>query len=116
GASRSCVSIRNAARVFSKAAADWTEKGKRITAAVLGTPADRVTFTDGRFVSRDTNRNFDLFELAAEAARMNRAGDLAHELAVVADNGVHDPGFPNGCAVCEVGGGPETRQVALCRF
>src|SRR5262244_2354918 len=49
GGSHSGRSMRHAATVFSKAAAELIEKGKRITAAVLGTPADRVTFTDGRF-------------------------------------------------------------------
>jgi len=116
GGSHSGRSMRHAATVFSKAAAELIEKGKRITAAVLGTPADRVTFTDGRFVSRDTNRNFDLFELAAEAARMNREGDLAHELAVVADNEMHDPVFPNGCAICEIEVDPDTGEVAITRY
>jgi len=116
GGSHSGRSMRHAATVFSKAAAELIEKGKRIAAAVLGTLADRVTFTDGRFVSRDTNRNFDLFELAAEAARMNRAGDLAHELAVVADNEMHDPVFPNGCAICEIEVDPDTGEVAITRY
>jgi carbon-monoxide dehydrogenase large subunit len=94
--------MRHAATVFSKAAAELIEKGKVITAAVLATPADGIAFADGRFVSRDTNRNFDLFELAAEAARTNLAGDLASGLSVVTDNEMHDPVFPNGCAICEV--------------
>ena len=70
--------MRHAATVFSKAAAELIEKGRAIAAAVLGTPADRIAFTDGRFVSRDTNRYFDLFEVAAEAAPL--ASDAAaHE-------------------------------------
>src|SRR5215831_18498976 len=116
GGSHSGRSMRHAATVFSKATTALIDEGKRITAAVLGTPADRVTFTDGRFVTRDTNRNFDLFELAAEAARMNRAGDLAHELAVVADNEMHDPVFPNGCAICEIEVDPDTGEVAITRY
>jgi carbon-monoxide dehydrogenase large subunit len=116
GGSHSGRSMRHAATVFSKAAAALIDKGRRIAAAVLGTPADDIAFTDGRFVSRGTNRNFDLFELAAEAARMNLAGDLADGLAVVTDNEMHDPVFPNGCAICEVEVDPETGEVAIARY
>jgi aerobic carbon-monoxide dehydrogenase large subunit len=116
GGSHSGRSMRHAATVFSKAAAELIDKGRRIGAAVLGTPANHIVFTEGRFVSRDTNRNFDLFELAAEAARMNLAGDLADGLAVVTDNEMHDPVFPNGCAICEVEVDPDTGEVAITRY
>jgi carbon-monoxide dehydrogenase large subunit len=116
GGSHSGRSMRHAATVFSKAAAELIAKGRRIAAAVLAAPADHIAFTDGRFVSRDTNRNFDLFELAAEAARMNLAGDLADGLAVVTDNEMHDPVFPNGCAICEVEVDPDTGEVAITRY
>ena len=116
GGSHSGRSMRHAATVFSKATSELIEKGTRIAAAVLGTPADRIAFRDGRFVSRDTNRNFDVFELAAEAAHMDLAGDLAGGLAVVTDNEMHDPVFPNGCAICEVEVDPDTGEVAITRY
>src|SRR5882757_6123660 len=116
GGSHSGRSMRHAATVFSKAAAELIHKGRRIAAAALGTPADQIAFADGRFVSRDTNRNFDVFELAAEAARMNLAGDLANGLAVVTDNEMHDPVFPNGCAICEVEVDPDTGEVTITRY
>ena len=116
GGSHSGRSMRHAATVFSKAAAELIEKGIRIAAAVLGTPADHIAFMDGRFVSRDTNRNFDVFELAAEAARMDLTGDLAGGLAVITDNEMHDPVFPNGCAICEVEVDPDTGEVAITRY
>ncbi len=116
GGSHSGRSMRHAATVFSKAAAELVEKGRCIAAAVLGTPADRIAFADGRFVSRDTNRNFDVFELAAEAARMSLAGDLAGGLSVVTDNEMHDPVFPNGCAICEVEVDPDTGEVVITRY
>jgi aerobic carbon-monoxide dehydrogenase large subunit len=116
GGSHSGRSMRHAATVFSKAAAELIEKGRRIAAAALATQADRIAFVDGRFVSPDTNRNFDVFELAAEAARMNLEGDLADGLAVVTDNEMHEPVFPNGCAVCEVEVDPDTGEVAITRY
>jgi carbon-monoxide dehydrogenase large subunit len=116
GGSHSGRSMRHAATVFSKAAAELIEKGRRIAAAALATPLDRIAFVGGRFASPDTNRNFDVFELAAEAARMNLEGDLAGGLAVVTDNEMHEPVFPNGCAVCEVEVDPDTGEVAITRY
>jgi carbon-monoxide dehydrogenase large subunit len=116
GGSHSGRSMRHAATVFSKAAVDLIAKGKRIGAAVLGTSAENVTFTDGRFASRDTNRTFDFLELAKEAANHSLASDLAAGLAVVTDNEMHDPVFPNGCAICEVEIDPDTGELDLLRY
>jgi aerobic carbon-monoxide dehydrogenase large subunit len=116
GGSHSGRSMRHAATVFSKAAAELIGKGRRIAAAVLGTPADHVSFEDGRFVARETNRSFDVFELAVEAAGLKLSGDLADGLAVVTDNEMHDPVFPNGCATCEVEVDPDTGEVTITRY
>jgi carbon-monoxide dehydrogenase large subunit len=116
GGSHSGRSMRHAATVFSKAAAELIGKGRRIAAAVLGASVDSVTFTEGRFVSRDANRTFDMFELAAEAARANLDGDLADGLSVLTDNEMHEPVFPNGCAACEVEIDPDTGEVAITRY
>jgi carbon-monoxide dehydrogenase large subunit len=116
GGTHSGRSMRHAATVFSKGAADLIAKGRRIAAIVLGTPADHIAFTDGLFVARETNRTFDMFELAAEAARLTLPGDLADGLAVVTDNEMHDPVFPNGCAICEVEVDPETGEVVITRY
>ena len=116
GGSHSGRSMRHAATVFSKAAAELIAKGKRIAAAVLETTPDKVTFEDGRFASRDTNRTFDFLELAEEAARRTLADDLKDGLAVVTDNEMHEPVFPNGCAICEVEIDPATGALALTRY
>jgi CO/xanthine dehydrogenase Mo-binding subunit len=71
GGSHSGRSMRHAATVFSKAALDLIDKGKTIAALALDVSPDTVEFTDdGRFISRDTNRSFDFFELAKEAATL----------------------------------------------
>ncbi|HEV2955672.1 MAG TPA: xanthine dehydrogenase family protein molybdopterin-binding subunit [Xanthobacteraceae bacterium] len=111
GGSHSGRSMRHAATVFAKATADLIAKGKSIAAALLDTPADAVSFTDGRFGSPSSNRTFDFLELAQEAALL-RLGPLA----AAADNEMHDPVFPNGCAVCEVEVDPETGWVDLTRY
>ena len=102
GGTHSGRSMRHAATVFSLAAAELIAKGKRIAAIILDTPADRIEFSDGRFSTRDSNRSFDFLELAQEMSRHRLPDDLAGGLAVVTDNEMHEPVFPNGCAICEI--------------
>ena len=116
GGSHSGRSMRHAATVFSKAAIDLIAKGKRVTAAVLGTDPDHVTFDDGRFASRGTNRTFDFLELAQEAANHTLTDDLEDGLSIVTDNEMHEPVFPNGCAICEVEIDPDTGAIVLTRY
>ena len=116
GGSHSGRSMRHAATVFSKAAVDLIARGKAISAIVMGATADSVSFSDGRFVSRDTNRTFDFLELAAEAARHQLPDALKDGIAVVTDNEMHEPVFPNGTAICEVEVDPDTGAIAITRY
>jgi aerobic carbon-monoxide dehydrogenase large subunit len=116
GGSHSGRSMRHAATVFSKAAGVLIEKGKAIAAVAMGTAPEHVSFDEGRFASRDTNRTFDFFELAQEAARLPLPDDLKDGLAVVADNEMHEPVFPNGTAICEVEVDPATGAVTMTRY
>jgi carbon-monoxide dehydrogenase large subunit len=116
GGSHSGRSMRHAATVFAKAVPELIVKGKRIAALALQTTPEAIEFNDGRFGSRETNRTFDILELAAEAARLDLPPDLAGGIAVVADNEMHDPVFPNGCAICEVEIDPETGATDITRY
>ena len=116
GGSHSGRSMRHAATVFSKAAVDLIARGKAIAAVVMGAAADSVSFSDGRFVSRDTNLTFDFLELAAEAARHKLPDALKDGIAVVTDNEMHEPVFPNGTAICEVEVDPDTGEIAITRY
>jgi carbon-monoxide dehydrogenase large subunit len=116
GGSHSGRSMRHAATVFSKAAVDLIARGKAIAAIVMGAAPDSVSFSDGRFVSRDTNLTFDFLELAAEAARHKLPDALQDGIAVVTDNEMHEPVFPNGTAICEVEVDPDTGEIAITRY
>src|SRR4029079_6919966 len=96
GGTHSGRSMRHAATVFSLAAGELIARGKRATAAILDTTPDRVDFSDGRFAARESNRSFDFLELAQEMTRHKMPDDLSAGLAVVTDNEMHDPVFPNG--------------------
>jgi len=116
GGSHSGRSMRHAATVFSKAAADLVEKGKKIAAVVMETTPERVEYDDGRFSSRDSNRTFDFLELANEAANHKIPEEVKDGVAVVTDNEMHDPVFPNGTAVCEVEVDPDTGDARITRY
>ncbi len=91
-------------------------KGKRAAAVIVGTTPDRVEFRDGRFAARETNRSFNFLELAQEMTRHDMPGDLAAGLAVVTDNEMHDPVFPNGCAICEIEIDPDSGSLHITRY
>src|SRR6266550_3376246 len=116
GGSHSGRSMRHAATVFSKAMPDLIERGKKVAAVVLGEPPEHITYDDGRFGARDTNRTFDFLELAKEAANHVLPEALKDGIAVVTDNEMHDPVFPNGTAICEVEVDPDTGTVTIMRY
>ena len=112
GGSHSGRSMRHSATLFAKAAPELIAKGKKVAARLLDTSPDQVAFNDGRFSAPRHNRSFDFLELARESARLGAEG----ELSVTTDNEMHDPVFPNGCAVCEVEVDPETGMVEIARY
>jgi carbon-monoxide dehydrogenase large subunit len=112
GGSHSGRSMRHSATLFAKAAPELIAKGKAVAAQLLGASADQVTFAEGRFSAALHNRSFDFLELAREGACLGADG----EIALVTDNEMHDPVFPNGCAVCEAEIDPETGMVEITRY
>jgi carbon-monoxide dehydrogenase large subunit len=116
GGSHSGRSMRHAATVFAKALSELVARGKKVAAAILGSMPDHIEFSDGRFSARETNRTFDFLDLAEEAARHELPQELKDGIAVVTDNEMHDPVFPNGCAICEVEVDPQTGNVRIIRY
>src|SRR5215468_5908142 len=116
GGSHSGRSMRHAATVFSKAMPDLIERGKKVAAVVLGEAPDNIIYDDGRFGARGSNRSFDFLELAREAANHALPEPLKDGIAVVTDNEMHDPVFPNGTAICEVEVDPDTGNVTITRY
>ena len=74
GGSHSGRSMRHAATVFSKAAADADRQGQAHRRAHPRHHRRIASmFSDGRFAARETNRSFDFFELAARRSRAGTA-------------------------------------------
>ncbi|MDH4190923.1 MAG: xanthine dehydrogenase family protein molybdopterin-binding subunit [Betaproteobacteria bacterium] len=116
GGSHSGRSMRHAATVFSIAAGQLIENGRQIAAFLLETGPVEVEFTDGRFRAPGADNSFDFFELARRVEDGFLPAHFKSALAVVSDNEMHDPVFPNGCAVCECEIDPETGCVAITRY
>jgi aerobic carbon-monoxide dehydrogenase large subunit len=116
GGSHSGRSMRHAATVFSLAAKQLIGSGRKLAAFLLEAAVDEVEFRDGRFRAPRAPGSFDLLELARAAAEGMVPKALRDGLAVVADNEMHDPVFPNGCAVCECEVDPETGAARITRY
>jgi carbon-monoxide dehydrogenase large subunit len=111
GGSHSGRSMRHAATVFAIGTKALIEKGERLASYLCEAPA---RFIDGRFRAGD--RSFDFLELAAAAERALLPPELQNILAVAVDNEMHEPVFPNGCAICECEVDPETGALAITRY
>ena len=116
GGSHSGRSMRMAGTVIVMASDEIIAKGKKIAAHVLEASEADIVFAKGRFTITGTDRSLGFFKIAAEAAREDLPDALAGGLAVVADNDMHTPVFPNGCHACEVEIDAETGGVALVRY
>lgn len=116
GGSHSGRSMRHAATVMWMAASDLIASAKRIAAFLLEVSPDQVEFTEGRFNAPHTNRTFDFLELAKEAARHVLPKELSGGLVAMKENEMHQPVFPNGCAICEIEIDPETGQAVVKQY
>jgi carbon-monoxide dehydrogenase large subunit len=116
GGTHSGRSMRHAAAVFALAAKQLIENGGRLAGFLLEAEPAAVRFENGRFAVPGGRRSFDFLELAREAEAALLPRELKDGLAVQADNEMHEPVFPNGCAVCECEIDPDTGTVALTRY
>ncbi len=100
GGSHSGRSMRHAATVFSIAAKQLLDKARKIAS----------------FLAETQDVTFDLLDLARHAENALLPEELRGGLAAVADNEMHEPVFPNGCAICECEVDPETGAVQITRY
>jgi carbon-monoxide dehydrogenase large subunit len=116
GGSHSGRSMRHAGTVIVKTVPELIDKGKKIAALAMNVTPDKVEFKDGRFSSEMSNRSFDFLELARETARLVLPPELKDGLAAACTNEMHEPVFPNGCAICEIEVDPETGHPTITRY
>ena len=117
GGSHSGRSMRMAGIVMGKASERVIAKAAQIAAHVLETDAADVTFADGRFTVKGTDRSIGLFEVAAAAGRRSDLPEnLRGALSADCDETVRIPAFPFGSHVCEVEVEPDTGLVEIVRY
>ncbi len=117
GGTHSGRSMRHAATVFSLAAGELIAKGKRAAAAIFDTTPDRVDFSDGRFSRARKQSQLRLSRTRPGNDPPPHAGRSAQRASRWStDNEMHDPVFPNGCAICEIEIDPESGGLALTRY
>lgn len=116
GGSHSGRSMRHAATVFSLAAEKLVEAARPLAGYLLECSADAVRFERGRFCFDGSDKSYGFIDLAREAHEGLLPASLKAALSVVADNEMHDPVFPNGCAVCELEIDRQTGAVAIVRY
>jgi carbon-monoxide dehydrogenase large subunit len=111
GGSHSGRSMRHAATVLSVGVPQLVERARENAARILECRPEEIEWSGGQLSSPASNVTFNLVELAKEC----EARGLP-ELRVRTDNEMHDPVFPNGCAVAEVEVDPETGWVDITRY
>lgn len=117
GGSHSGRSMRMAGVVMGKASELVLAKAKRIAAHMLETDVDDMTFAEGAFTVRGTDRSIGLFELARAAHERNSLPeDLRGPLAADCDEMIRTLGFPFGAHVCEVEIDPDTGRTDIVRY
>lgn len=111
GGSHSGRSMRHAGVVIGKAADALLAQARTLAATLLERPPAEVACVEGRFAAPGGNRSLDLADLAREAAARGW-----EPLATAADNEMHEPVFPNGCAVCEIEIDPDTGAPEIVAY
>jgi aerobic carbon-monoxide dehydrogenase large subunit len=115
GGSHSGRSMKLATTIIGKATDDIIDKGRKIASFLLETGEIDIEFERGRYRVAGTDREVDIFEVAAAAvARKDLPGQGL--LAGISDQTLPVASFPYGAQVCEVEVDPETGEVQIVSY
>ncbi|HEY4133571.1 MAG TPA: xanthine dehydrogenase family protein molybdopterin-binding subunit [Alphaproteobacteria bacterium] len=109
-------SMMTAGSALSLASDAVVAKATRVAAHELGVAADEVSFSDGLFSARGTNRVLRFGEVAQAATRPGLPAELAGGLDAGAIFKPPEPSYPNGCHICEIEIDPDTGEVNILRY
>lgn len=117
GGSHSGRSMRHAGTVISLAVSELTGRASSLLALHVGGTIDAsgIEFDAGVFRVVASNQTFAWSDVAALAAASGEPA-WVDGIRVVADNEMHTPVFPNGCATCEVEVDPHTGAVEVIHY
>src|SRR5262245_28254036 len=117
GGTHSDRSMRLAGSLMVETSRAVIEKARRIAAVMLEVAAADISFTDGLFVTPNSNRRLSLFDVARAADELSAlSDDLCGPLAAEASFTGRIPAYPTGAAICEVEVDPQTGAIEIRRY
>ena len=114
--SHSSRSMRLAGHLYRQTADDIIAKGKKIAAFTLETSVDDISFVDGSFQVKGTDRSLSIFEAAAASVSRTLPDDLVGPLRSEVEIMDSLPAYPNGCHAVEVEIDRDTGVVNILRY
>ena len=114
--SHSSRSMRLAGHLYRQTADEIIAKGKKIAAFTLETAVDDISFVDGNFQVKGTDRSLSIFEAAAAAVSRTLPDDLVGPLRSEVEIMDSLPAYPNGCHAVEVEIDRDTGVVNILRY
>jgi carbon-monoxide dehydrogenase large subunit len=117
GGTHSDRSMRLAGTLLVNTSNRIVAQARAVVAALAGVKPDDVAFDDGFFHAPQSNRRFDIFDVA-RAIESEPALAPEFKQPLTSDETFHGriPAYPTGCAIAEVEVDPDTGEVALTRY
>ena len=116
GGTHSDRSMRLGGTVLVRAGEAVIAHGREMASRLLETAEADITYANSRFTVAGTDREIDLFDLAARMAAADAPDDIAGSLEGSDTLAGRLPAHPNGVAACEVEIDPETGALTLVRY
>jgi aerobic carbon-monoxide dehydrogenase large subunit len=108
-------SMRLAGMLMVQASGDVVKQARAVAAKLLQVSEADIAFTDGLFVTPNSNHRLSMFDLAREI-KENPALSAGQPLHAKATFTGRIPAYPTGCAICEVEIDPDTGAIEVARY
>ncbi len=108
-------SMRLGGTLMFQASGEVVAQAKAAAAKMLEVPERDINFTDGLFVTPNSNRRLTIYDVA-QAVSENPALVPGGKLESKATFTGRIPAYPTGCAICEVEIDPDTGAIQIVRY
>jgi carbon-monoxide dehydrogenase large subunit len=108
-------SMRLGGTLMFEASTDVVAQAKKVAAKLLEVAEAAIDFTDGLFVTPNSNRRLTIYDVA-RAIDENPALAAGQKLQSKKTFTGRIPAYPTGCAICEVEIDPDTGAIAVPRY
>ena len=108
-------SMRLGGTLMFQASGDVVAQAKAVAAKMLDVPEAEIDFTDGLFVTPNSNRRLTIYDVA-QAMDENPALAAGKKLQSKKTFTGRIPAYPTGCAICEVEIDPDTGAISIPRY